>query len=129
MDNVTVPIYQNSTRLLKELVPQLERLENADCMRAYSQPLQSNRGNVLAVTSRKIKIAANSSYNYIDQLYYQSVDGCPDCRSYRYYTDPTIWLCAWLDEDNAASVRGCNVGKAISRASEWPSATSQSSTV
>ena len=40
VDQVTVNLYQNTTRLLKELVPRMERLENAECMRAYSQPLQ-----------------------------------------------------------------------------------------
>ena len=120
VDKVQVTLGWNTTRLLKGLVPRMERLENADCMRAYSQPLLSNRRTVLAVTSHKFNIPANSSYNYIDSLYYQSVDYCPDCQSYRYYTDPTLWLCAWLeDEVNYASVRGCNVAAAIRRASEW----------
>lgn len=47
------------------------------------------------------------------------MDYCPACRSYRYYTDPTLWLCAWLDGENAAEVRNCNAQAAISRASEW----------
>ena len=119
VDKIEVTLYENTTRLLKELVPKMERLENADCMKAYSQPLLSNRRSVIAVTSRKLKISPKSTYNYIDQLYYQSVDVCPDCQSYRYYTDPTLWLCAWLHGNKQGSTRGCDVSAAINRASEW----------
>ena len=119
-DKISVSLQSNTTRLLKELVSRTERLENAECMRAYSQSLVSNRGSVLAVTSDKRKLSADSSYNYVNQLYYQSVDYCPDCQSYRYYyADLTLWLCAWLNKKNPGAVRGCSVEKAISRASEW----------
>ena len=120
VDKVKVTLGWNTTKLLKELVPKMERLENADCMRAYSQPLLSNRRSVIAVTSYKADIPANSSYNYINQLYYQSVDYCPGCESYRYYTDPSLWLCDFLHpQKNGPLVRGCNIPNAINRASEW----------
>lgn len=70
VQEIAVDLGMNTTRLLKQLTPQIERLENADCIRAYSQPLVSDRRNVLAVISKKIVIAPNSSYNYVDQVYY-----------------------------------------------------------
>jgi hypothetical protein len=119
VEDIQVELRSNTTRLLKQLVPNMERLENADCMKAYSEPLLSNRRTVIAVTSYNASLPANAKSNYIHQLYYQSVDYCPDCRSYRYYTDTTRWVCAWLSQRKDGIFEGCNIASAIDRASEW----------
>ena len=107
----------NFTETLKNLVPTMDHLDNRQCIEAYSDPFSPTRGNVIAVASQNF-INVNNT-NYINQLYYQSVDFCPDCQTYRNWSNPSAWTCAFTSPSKNTPVISCNAQAAASQADSF----------
>lgn len=91
---------------LQDNVKNLERLENAACMKAYQNPLVSDRRNLLAVTAAK---SANTS-NLLDVISNVPV----------YHIDQSRWLCSFLPGyEHTYTSHPCDIDLAIQNADSW----------
>lgn len=110
----------NPTVTVKMLTSNMTRLENEDCIRAYSNSLLTDRRHVVAVSDAQLPPFVNESiYSYTAGYWYQSIDICPTCQTFFNWTDPTVWTCAFLSGQNSPHVRSCDSSAAASHASQF----------
>jgi len=126
--DLSVSFGWNTTTVLKDMLPQFERLENDECIRAYSSPILAGRRHVVVVSTldfarwRYDDTAETYNTNFILDVNYQSIEFCPDCRSYLNYTDPTVWTCAFVSPKQTNSnldVKSCDTSLAAQRAADF----------
>lgn len=116
----------NTTTVLKDMLPQFERLENDECIRAYGSPILAGRRHAVVVSPLNPSIwryddtTKSYNYNFIWDVKYQSIDFCPNCRTYLNYTDPTVWTCAFVaGKQSNANLQSCDTGLAAQRAAAF----------
>ncbi|KAK5094027.1 hypothetical protein LTR70_005468 [Exophiala xenobiotica] len=123
LDPNAIIFYVNTTTVLKDMLPQFERLENDECIRAYSSPILAGRRHVVVVsTLDPFPWKYNDTMelwktNFITDIYYQSIESCPSCQTSFNYTDPTVWTCAFVTD--GISQTSCDTGLAAQRAADF----------
>ncbi len=96
---------------MRKDINSLQKLENADCMRAYSNKYVADRRNVLAVTESSLSFPTNGSL-----LTYSLRTAAGGI-----YPDPRVWLCRFIEVEKGSTwvVKECDVDSAIRQSSDW----------
>jgi len=94
----------------------LQRLSPSDCIAAYGSGLVTDRGSLLAVTTREV---VNSSLCALDSsvLALYAV-GPPKLPPFDSWMDSMVWICTFLPSYNPF-LQACNIQAAQASASMW----------
>ncbi|KAJ4299332.1 hypothetical protein N0V90_004577 [Kalmusia sp. IMI 367209] len=95
LSSLPLHLLPNAVRMMHEKSRNnsLDRLTNLDCIREYSEPIQSNRRNVLLVSADDKMPSPNATANGVDELYAYSFFSAHDASESSSAVDSYDWMC------------------------------------
>ena len=106
------PSYNSTYQQLASSASMLERLEPRACLEAYAEPINSNRGDVVLVSSNNTMSGYDTGYYGLDTMVGPVVPGF----QYHLHNGPDQWICQFPGQTVGAA---CDVQSAASNVSSW----------